>query len=247
MDFLSLLSAPIPYLEQEQYDFCEQDSNGYTSLHFAMLTMNFDWLQSALAVNKDNFIKNLSTNSKYNSIPTEFIPELGQSKKSKQNIANINSSIPFGKKGYSVVHLLIWLMHHYEHQTHINKTEKINELVTLFNSWMTLNADILKIKDGNGVSMLEYIIMLNQENILEPYIDLINSADFCPKLTDETIEKLINTKDTKNKNIRFAIFEKISSCRKKNEIDKTFEQHMEKNGEALNLINDNEDECDFKI
>lgn len=246
MDFLSLLSAPIPYLEQEQYDFCEQDSNGYTSLHFAMLTMNFDWLQSALAVNKDNFIKNLSTNSKCNSIPLELIPELGQSKKSKHNIAtNINASIPFGKKGYSVVHLLIWLMHHYEQQTHISKTEKINELVVFFNYLMSVNADVLKIKDGNGVSMLEYIIMLNQENILEPYIDLINSADFCPKLTDETIEKLIITKYTKNRNIRFAIFEKISACRKKSEIDKNFEQHMTNNGYILDPLDD--DDSSFKI
>ena len=247
MDFLSLLSAPIPYLEQEQYDFCEQDSNGYTPLHFAMLTMNFDWLQSALEVNKDNFIKNLSTNSKCNSIPLELIPELGQSKKSKQNVANVNASIPFGKKGYSVVHLLIWLMHHYEHQTHISKIEKINELVEFFNHLMHVNADVLKIKDGNGVSMLEYIILLNQENILEHYVDLINSADFCPKLTDDTIEKLIITKDTKNKNIRFAIFEKISTCRKKDGIDKNFEKHTKNNEDSLNLINDNEDECDFKI
>lgn len=243
MDFLSLLSAPVSYLAQEQYDFTQKDKEGYTVLHYATLAMKFTWLEELLSLDENKFISRLSVNTDKSNILTHILPKLGQSKNSTQD-SNLGTSMPFGEHGYCVPHLMVWMIYYYSEQSHIDKNSKNSEIISMIHNLIEKDRSILKIKDDNGLSVLEYILMLNLEEYFFPRIPVstIDSHTFCLKLKDETLIELVKNK--KSSKIKEEVCNRIMIDRKKHKIVSIIKDTQQ---DSDIEINNQENDLSFKI
>lgn len=197
MNLISLLNAPPPYLEQIQYNFEEKDDAGFSALHYAALTMSFSWLLQVLDIGNEkindecigkecHISQKLSILSNHNQILARYIPALG-----KRDTHLENEYMPFGLQGYSPVHLLIYLIHHYSKATHIEKHNQILAISSFLTTLIKRDIQVLSIPDGNNVSVLEYLILLNCEKYVQYIMNYEIDDSFLPTLNEDTLEKLL--------------------------------------------------------
>lgn len=221
----NVIQTPLSYLLQnltKDEILNIKDDNGWNIIHHTCMGHDFSKTQELL-FHKFDF-SNLSNN---NHIPMKIMQKLCK------NLQEHETFIHLSNGGYTGVHLLTFIISFLENRLNKNSNDVYTlEKYKLYNAYFNLliekNIELLKIKDTNNLSVMDYIILMESPSL----INLATSADV-------KLESLSSVSLDTFKNILIIHKQKVKNIYHNfhiNEIDKLIEKVIKI--KTFNHIND---------
>lgn len=196
-----LMHTPVSFLLQNKKveDLCSfYDDHGWTIMHYAVGYGEISKITEFLHFNLD-----FNKNSERNIIP-EDIFIINDKKKSPEKYPILNK-IPFVQKGFTPVHLAIYLFNHYSAINklnggsdffHNNIVDKYQKILNLLLTKERISENKL---DSNGKSYLDYAFLTENIAIIEMMHMLDPTFDTFRQVKPMTAKKILEVMEIKHK------------------------------------------------